>query len=223
MADRRRRHDQRVSIGLPSYEFIITPEDQKGWDQFQQFLGDMDKIMVPSFERGVKIFAKEILDIVKNSLGSGKPPKGTKWDPHSPATIKRHNKGQDYPLLNLTGTYERSVGIFERRGRVLVGLPPGARASGGKKRNGKITLNALAIIQEYGSGVGRAEQGTRIPARPLWAPAFKQAGGYDRIRRLVFEDLETRVGRALNSYQDTYKRTGGKGKLTFPKMPKRRK
>lgn len=220
MADRRRRHDQRVSIGMPSYEFVITPEDQKGWNQFQQFLGDMDKIMVPSFERGVNIFAKEVIDIVKNSLGSGKPPTGTHWDPHSPKTLKRHNHGQEYPLLNLTGTYHRSVGIFKDRGRVLVGLPRGVRASGGRKGKGKITLNSLAIILEYGSGVGEAKQGTRIPERPLWAPAFKQAGGYDRIRRLVFENLETRVGRALSYYQDTYRMTGGRGKITFPKMPK---
>lgn len=218
MADRRRRHDQKVSIRLPDLpyyklEFGIDPKDQKDWDRLGDFLQQIPDIMQEAFHNATKKYAKKIKEIVKNSLETGKPPRGTRWDPHSPATISRHSSkagyggGADYPLLHLTGTYERAVNVFEKKGRILVGLPPRHNSS-----QGGITLNALAIILEYGSGMGRSRQGSHIPPRPLWAPAFKKAGGERGLKDLVYGDMESRVRRALQNNL-TYQRMRHKPKL----------
>lgn len=211
MPDRRRRHDQKVNIRLPDFpyyklDFVIDPKDQKDWDRLGDFVHQkIPEIMQEAFHNATKKYAKKIQDIVKQSLQTGKPPRGTRWDPHSPHTIKRYG---EHPLLNLTGTYERAVSIYQdKSGRVLVGIPPRHNSS-----SGRLTLNALAIILEYGSGRGGSRQGTTIPPRPLWAPAFKKAGGEKGIKDLVYGDMESRVRRALRDNY-TYRSMRHKPKL----------
>lgn len=196
MPDRRRRHDQKVNIRLPDLPyygiyFDILPEDQPNWKNLERFVNkEVPSIMKEAFKEATDKYAREIRKIVKRSLQTGKPPKGTRWDPHSPNTIKRYG---EHPLLNLTGTYERAINIFkDKNGRVLVGVPPRHSSS-----SGRLTLNALAIILEYGSGRGGSRQGTTIPPRPLWAPAFKKAGGEKGLKNLVYGDMVTMINRAL--------------------------
>lgn len=240
MADRRRRHDQRISKAMSNFnpymvEFTITTEDQKSWDRLQDFLSAVPDIMRKSYDGSAKFFAKEVKKIVKRCLHTGKPPRGVRWVKHAESTKRTHGPGarlndggskvrsrknhnsivyQDYTLLNLTGAYERSVGIFTRGGRILVGIPPrgNARAS---QSNNRLSMNALGIILEYGSGRGGSRQGSTIPARPLWGPAFKQAGGYEKLNKMIYQNMVDALKRRFGELKQVGNSRVSKPKLQF--------
>lgn len=240
MATRRRRHDQRISQVMSKFnpymvEFKITTEDQKGWDRLQDFLSLVPGIMQKSYESSTKFFAREIKKIVKRCLQTGKPPRGVRWVKHAESTKRTHGPGakrnsdgsnvrsrknhnaivyQDYTLLNLTGAYERSVDIFTRGGRVLVGIPPRANARASQSNN-RLSMNALGIILEYGSGRGGSRQGSTIPARPLWGPAFKQAGGYEKLHKMIYGNMVDALKRRFGELKYVGNARVSKPKIKF--------
>lgn len=146
----------------------------------------------PSIQRGydiaVKKFSRDLLKIIRFSIATGTPPKGSNinWQPHSPLTTKKYG---EHPIFYLTGLYYRSVGVFKYRGRTLIGLQSKQRSS-----SGGITLIELANILEYGTkGFGGGMDDAGIPPRPLWNPALKAVGGKEKLRSLIIKNIRKQL------------------------------
>ena len=169
----------------------------------KRLLDKMPDIYNKAFERASREFGERLVRLTKKCLAVGQPPpnSGVSWKPHSESTI--HDLGV-HPLLNLTGTYMNSIGIQRAKGRTWVGLnynrQGGSRNAYGRSTTGqarvnqdpksKLTLNQIAIINEFGSKDGK------IPARPLWQPAWKSLGGNRAYQAL----LKSYIKKGLNQY-----------------------
>ena len=162
----------------------------------QRLLDKMPNIYKEAFTRASQEFGERLVKIVKKCLAIGQPPpnSGVSWKPHSASTI--HNLGA-HPLLHYTGTYMNSIGIQRSPTRTWVGLnynrQGGSRNARGRATTGsaratqrppsKLTLNQIAIINEFGSRDGK------IPPRPLWQPAWKSIGGNSDYQKLLRDCL----------------------------------
>ena len=156
----------------------------------------MPNIYKEAFTRASQEFGERLVKIVKKCLAIGQPPpnSGVSWKPHSASTV--HNLGA-HPLLHYTGTYMNSIGIQRSLTRTWVGLnynrQGGSRNARGRATTGsaratqrppsKLTLNQIAIINEFGSRDGK------IPPRPLWQPAWKSIGGNSAYQKLLRDCL----------------------------------
>lgn len=179
---------QRLSLPV-DIQIYVNPRDQQ---KALQFFRRCPEIMRKAYEKGSRRFAKILLDIVKRSLATGNPPPGSgvSWPPLSEKTKKAYKSWgfENTHLWYVIGNMYRRVGIFATRGNktIYVGFPQGVRATHPNKNaqrnlNTRPTLQALAKLLEKGGG--------RVPARPLFAPAFKVAGGTSRLNRFIIEEL----------------------------------
>ena len=142
------------------------------WRRLDSLGEDIRAAIQRGYQKASLDFANKLLRIVKKSLATGTPPPGVTWEPLSPATIKRWGQ---HPIYNLTGLYSRSVGLYQYKSRVLVGLPINNKRSSQRA----LTLNQLAKILEFGTADGR------IPARPLWAPSLKAVGDKSALKKTI--------------------------------------
>ena len=170
---------RKVNITVPKLSGLTLHVKLEGdWQKVDALVSDLGPSIQRGYDSAVNSFAKKLLSIVKKSLTLGIPPVGggVVWQPLAPATIRRWGQ---HPIYNLTGLYSRSVGLYVYKSRTLVGLPIGTRRSSQKE----LTLNELAKILEFGSNDGR------IPARPVWSPSLKAAGGRDSIKKLILTSI----------------------------------
>lgn len=170
----------------------------------QRLLDSMPNIYKRAFTRASQEFGERLVRLTKKCLAIGQPPpnSGVSWKPHSPSTI--HNLGA-HPLLHYTGTYMNSIGIQRSPTRTWVGLSynrqGGSRNARGRATAGsaratqkppsKLTLNQIAIINEFGSKDGN------IPPRPLWQPAWKSLGGNSAYQKLLRDCLRKELQKYL--------------------------
>lgn len=166
----------------------------------KRLINGIPSIYKNAFKNASNDFGKKLLNIIKTSLTIGQPPKGSgiSWAPHAESTI--HNLGE-HPLLHLTGTYRNSISLHHTRTRTWVGLnyniSGGTRNKSGRLSAGhsratssnksNLTLNQIAIILEFGSKDGR------IPARPLWRPAWKVMGGNKGFQMAITKELRKEI------------------------------
>lgn len=145
----------------------VNPKQQA---KAQKLLDSMPHIYHEAYSKATLTFGRKLARLVRRCLKIGQPPPGShvSWPPHSANTIRRWG---EHPLLNLTGTYMRAIRIQSNKSRIWVGVPAGM--PGGQK-NSKLTLNQIAIIQEFGSTTGT---NAFIMPRPLWRPAWKVLAG----------------------------------------------
>lgn len=209
MADRRRRHDQQVNFYFPVrtnlFGNLKIKIDEGEWRAVENFLDSLPRVMKKSYDNTVEAFGREILRRVKNSLRTGKPPRGVRWEPWSDSYLYKHPN----LMLNRTGRYERAVGIYKRGMKTYVGLPTSGTQ---RSSSGGITLNALAIIHEYGGGEGGgALGGHKIPARPLWNPIYQRVLKDGKLQKTLLSNLKDAVTRSI---RNTYS-FRGKGSKTF--------
>lgn len=177
---------RKVNITLPKLSDLVLQVKFNGeWQKVEALVSNLGPSMQRGYDKAVDKFSRNLLAIVKKSLTLGIPPVGggITWQPLSPATIERWGQ---HPIYNLTGLYSRSVGLYQYKSRVLIGLPIGTRRSSQKE----LTLNQLAKILEFGSNDGR------IPSRPVWAPSLKAVGGRGKLRDLIL----TEIRRELQKY-----------------------
>ena len=162
----------------------------------QRLLDKMPNIYKEAFTRASQEFGERLVKIVKKCLAIAQAPpnSGLSWKPHSARTVQ--NLGA-HPLLHYTGTYMNSIGIQRSPTRTWVGLnynrQGGSRNARGRATTGsaratqrppsKLTLNQIAIINEFGSRDGK------IPPRPLWQPAWKSIGGNSAYQKLLRDCL----------------------------------
>lgn len=185
---------RKVNINIPGPGSFVP--QIKLYGQWQRAVNQVNGL-APAIQRGYDEatlkFSRRLLRIVKEAIATGTPPKGSGvyWEPLSPATIKRYkNQYPGHHLYYLSGLYYRSVGFFHYKNRTMVGLPINKKRSS----QGGLTLNQLAKILEFGTGgMGGGKQGGTIPARPLWAPSFKAAGGMGELKREILKSLRTQL------------------------------
>lgn len=172
----------KINVYFPSPSSISLQVKLEGdWQRVESAIGKIGKDIQYGYDIAVNQYAKRLLRIVRRCILSGTPPQnsGVRWQPLSPETIKRYG---EHPLLHLTGAYANSIGFFQYGSRIYVGLPLRV----GRSSSGGIIINQLAIILEYGN--------SKIPARPLWAPAYQSIGGSDGLRREIIKEIRRKLG-----------------------------
>lgn len=156
---------------------MVIKVDEKKAARVKVFLKDFPNEVELGYRIGAMEFATKLHRLVVRCLKTGTPPKGVSWPPHSPATTKMLGP---HKLLNLTGFYMRSIKILQGQslsGTIAVGLPRGLKRPNGAKGSNKLTMRQIAQLNEYGGG--------KVPARPLWRPAYQQCGGAQGVKKSV--------------------------------------
>lgn len=177
-----------LSTPIGSLEIYVDKREQA---RAERLIAQTPSILTKGYAKGTEKFGNQLLRIVRRSLNTGMPPKGSgvSWPPHSPGTIKKYKKYGEHTLLNLTGQYAKSVTIVKGKKRTFVGLPIGIRKITYTGKTSRKTLNQIAIMLEYGSRDGN------LPPRPLWSPAFKAAGGKAVLQKEIRNEIRKEIRR----------------------------
>ena len=176
---------RKVNINIPNVSSLNIEIKLDGeWQKLDNLSNHLQSSVLRGYEKGVNIFSTRLLRIVRRAIRTGIPPpnSGVTWPPHKQSTIDRYGS---HTLFNLTGQYSRSIGLHQYRSRTLIGLPlQKARVSASGKSK-TITLNQIAIILEYGND--------KIPARPLYAPSYKSAGGPQGLKKELLKNIRSQL------------------------------
>lgn len=188
-----------LSTPIGSLEIYVDKREQA---RAESLIAQTPSILTKGYAKGTEKFGNQLLRIVRRSLNTGMPPKGSgvSWPPHSPGTLKKYGehtkksgehtkKSGERTLLNLTGQYAKSVTIVKGKKRTFVGLPIGIRKITYTGKTSRKTLNQIAIMLEYGSRDGN------LPPRPLWDPAFKAAGGKAALQKAIRNEIRKEIRR----------------------------
>lgn len=171
-----------LSTPVGSLEIYV---DKRKQARAERLIAKTPSILTKGYEKGTEKFGNQLLRIVRRSLNTGVPPRGSSgvsWPPHAPGTIKKYKKYkkyEDHTMLHLTGQYARSVTLVKGKKRTFVGLPIGIKKITYTGKTSRKTLNQIAIMLEYGSRDGN------LPPRPLWDPAYKAAGGKAALQKEI--------------------------------------
>lgn len=166
--------------------------DKREQARAERLIAKTPSILTEGYAKGTEKFGNQLLRIVRRSLNTGVPPRGSgvSWPPHAPGTLKKYGKLKKYKnhtLLNLTGQYARSVTLVKGKKRTFVGLPIGIKKITYTGKTSRKTLNQIAIMLEYGSRDGN------LPPRPLWNPAFKAAGGKAALQKEIRNEIRKEI------------------------------
>lgn len=167
--------------------------DKREQARAERLIAKTPSILTEGYTKGTEKFGNQLLRIVRRSLNTGVPPRGSgvSWPPHAPGTIKKYKKYGDHTMLNLTGQYARSVTLVKGKKRTFVGLPIGIKKITYTGKTSRKTLNQIAIMLEYGSRDGN------LPPRPLWNPAFKAAGGKAVLQKEIRNEIRKEIRRVI--------------------------
>lgn len=176
-----------LSTPVGSLEIYVDKREQA---RAERLIAKTPSILTNVYVKGTEKFGNQLLRIVRQSLNTGVPPRGSgvSWPPHAPGTLKKYG---DHTMLNLTGQYARSVTLVKGNKRTFVGLPIGIKKITYTGKTSRKTLNQIAIMLEYGSRDGN------LPPRPLWAPAFKAAGGKDVLQKEIRNEIRKEIRRVI--------------------------
>jgi hypothetical protein len=172
--------------------------DKREQARAERLIAKTPSILTEGYAKGTEKFGNQLLRIVRRSLNTGVPPRGSgvSWPPHAPGTLKKYGEKKygkkkygDHTLLNLTGQYARSVTLVKGKKRTFVGLPIGIKKITYTGKTSRKTLNQIAIMLEYGSRDGN------LPPRPLWNPAFKAAGGKAALQKEIRNEIRKEIRR----------------------------
>lgn len=169
---------------LPNIELHITGD----WVKVMDLTDNIGKTILKGYNKGSDKVSRLILNIVRRSLQSGRPPSGTHWPPLSQVyNDKLDKKYPGHKIYNVTGLYSRSVGVYKYKNRTIIGLPYNTKPSNSKSN---ISLIEVAIILEYGN---KHTSISSIPARPLWKPSFKAVGGKNRLKKEIMWGIRSQL------------------------------
>lgn len=192
-----------------SLKFVIKLDEAKA-GRVKVFLKDFPNEVELGYKIGAQEFATKLHRLVKRCLKTGIPPKGVSWPPHSPVTTKMLGA---HPLLHLTGFYYRYVQIIQNKSSVAVGLPRGLRRPSMMKGSSSLTMKQIAVINEYGGG--------KVPARPLWRPAYEQIGGKAGLKKCVTKWIRNVIKEEIkrcNMVSNTLSMTSTRNLLSGPTL-----
>lgn len=164
-----------ISIPIGPLEIYVDKREQA---RAAKLIAKNPSILNKGYAKGTERFGNQLLRIVRRSLNTGVPPRGSNvsWPPHAPGTIRKYG---DHTMLHLTGQYARSVTLVKGRKRIFVGLPIEIRKITYTGKTSRKTLNQIAIMLEYGSRDGN------LPPRPLWSPVYEAAGGKEGLMKEI--------------------------------------
>lgn len=177
-------------------QIYVRPLDQR---RIEIFLQRFPQTVEQAYEKASMRFATLVLGIIRKALSTGVPPPGggVSWAPLAPGTLKAyarwgHTKAHPWYVL---GQMRREINIFKSsKNRAYVGFPRGITAIH-PNRNGRArkrpTLAALAKSLESSTDYRRG--------RPLFNPAFKSAGGYQRIQKFIIQELKNSFRKYANN------------------------
>lgn len=169
--------------------------DKREQARAERLIAKTPSILTEGYAKGTEKFGNQLLRIVRRSLNTGVPPRGSgvSWPPHAPGTLKKYGEKKygDHTMLNLTGQYARSVTLVKGKKRTFVGLPIGIKKITYTGKTSRKTLNQIAIMLEYGSRDGN------LPPRPLWNPAFKAAGGKAALQKEIRNEIRKEIRRVI--------------------------
>lgn len=190
-----------------SMNFYIRVDGRKA-RRVQHFLDEFPgEVYIGSYEGALK-FAKKLHQLVRRCLRTGTPPKGVSWPPHSEFTTKSLGA---HKLLNLTGFYMRSIKIMDQGpvSTIAVGLPKGLKRPSSAKGSHRLTMKQIAQILEYG--------GNKVPARPLWRPAFNEIGGNARLKKDITQGIRKKIRSSIVALEKSsiYLNPPSRGKLSW--------
>lgn len=185
----------RVTRVIPN----IVPEVELigDWDKVKYALSNLDETIRIGVEKGQESTARKILAIVKRNIRENGGTIG--WEPVSHKYgLWKTKKGYDPGnLLVLSGTYYRSITIWNARDRYYVGVKAGTKNPITKGGKNNITVGEIANILERGSRNKTSGRGSGIKPRPLWAPSFRQFGGTKRIKSLIIWHVRNEINNRL--------------------------
>ena len=181
-----RKQRSSISVYMPPIPKIEI-RNKGNWVKVENGLTHLQPAIQHGYDIGVAKFSDKLIRIIRKAIHTHKPPAGSgvQWAP-----LKRNHDGGIYYLKC---EYNKAVGIYKNRNKpsgnmILVGMPSGTKHYSG------LTLNQLAIILEYGN--------ENIPARPLWRPSLKSAGGSKELRNILMKEIRrsimTRTGLKAN-------------------------
>lgn len=176
-----RKQRSSISVYMPPIPKIEI-RNKGNWVKVENGLTHLQPAIQHGYDIGVAKFSDKLIRIIRKAIHTHKPPAGSgvQWTP-----LKRNH---DDGIYYLKGDYYKAVGVYKYRNRILVGMPSGTKHYSG------LTLNQLAIILEYGN--------ENIPARPLWRPSLKSAGGPKELRNILMKEIRrsimTRTGLKAN-------------------------
>ena len=110
-----------LSTPVGSLEIYVDKREQA---RAERLIAKTPSILTEGYAKGTEKFGNQLLRIVRRSLNTGVPPRGSgvSWPPHTPGTLKKYG---DHTMLNLTGQYACSVTLVKGKKRTFVGLPIG--------------------------------------------------------------------------------------------------
>lgn len=176
-----------ISIPIGPLEIYVDKREQA---RAERLIAKTPSILTKGYVKGTEKFGNQLLRIIRRSLNTGVPPRGSgvSWPPHAPDTIKKYG---DHTMLNLTGQYARSVTLVKGKKRIFVGLPIEIKKITYTGKTSRKTLNQIAIMLEYGSRDGK------LPSHPLWAPVFKAAGGKAALQKEIRNEVRKEIRRII--------------------------
>lgn len=105
-----------LSTPVGSLEIYVDKREQA---RAERLIAKTPSILTKGYAKGTEKFGNQLLRIVRRSLNTGVPPRGSgvSWPPHAPGTIKKYG---DHTMLHLTGQYARSVTLVKGKNGLLL-------------------------------------------------------------------------------------------------------
>lgn len=181
---------RRISINIPNPDKLIEVHFTGQWEQLMHGLSIAGDRAIKGYNIGAMDYSNTILNMVREAIDSGGPPGlgSGSWAPLSPKYIRATRKHKPYKL---DGQYYNSIGIFQNSKRTWVGFPYNEVYTG--KYGHGLTLNQIAIILEYGAQLPKGD----IPARPIWKPAYREAGGKEGLSVFLLHSIRSYLSKAF--------------------------
>lgn len=179
---------------------VMVKMEGRGWVTLDKFLTYLSKKHGQAIKRDFAKVSRDYLKRFKGLLFKGLMSEGSylgqQWAPHSPNYYTHTNR-----LLYLNGLYQKAIQnmtIIQKHYNSHMYVTPADTSAVSVK--GGLTVGEYARVHESGS-ISR-----RIPARPLWGPAFikiesgKSGGFAKRVggaigKRLNKMGVETKLSR----------------------------
>jgi len=149
------------------------------WAAARGIFKNLDYAIKIGSMKGQLAASKQLQKIVKRRLRNSEFSPGLSG---SYASRKAADGYDSDKILYRTGTYYRSIHVWRKGNRSYVGVKSRTYAPGSKR-----TVGQIALMHEVGGG--------RLPARPLWAPSWKEFGGRRKLRSLMIWHIKREISK----------------------------
>lgn len=156
------------------------------WQKWPKLPASIRDLCIEAYNKASYEFSLKYLRIVKKSVSTGTPPPGAYWPPMALSTLQRYSK--EYPehkLYNLTGFLYKNINIWKYKSYTRVGVQSKRRHPKIDGQKSTLTMVELCNLLERG--------GNNIPARPLWKPSYRAAGGDPMVKKMVLKVLSMKL------------------------------